>query len=151
MLEKLGDGEKNKIILVIDASVIVKWFVEEEYSREARFLKTTYVEGLIDIAVPSILYYEVLNALKYSGGFGEEELKDIARILENFQLNTYELNGEYALKTIEYAMRKGVTVYDASYVALADLLNTILYTADYKLINKINNPNLVKHISLFKI
>lgn len=49
------------------------------------------------------------------------------------------------------AVRKGVTIYYASYVAPAYMLDTVLYTADEKLIGKIGDPNTVKHIaSLFK-
>lgn len=70
--------------IVVDTSVVVKWFVEEEYSREARLLRDAYANGLIDIVAPSLLPYEVLNALKYSGAFGEEELKEIAKTLEDF-------------------------------------------------------------------
>ncbi len=141
--------ERGKV--VADASVIVKWFVEEEHSREARLLRDAYAEGVLDIAVPTLLPYEVLNALKYSGGFGEEELKEVAKTLDEFQLTYYELTGRLAELAVEIAMRKGVTVYDASYVALAKLLNTVIYTADTKLIQKIRDPGLVKHIAEFKV
>ena len=56
--------------VVVDASVVVKWFIEEEFSREARLLRDAYADGLVDIVTPSLLPYEVLNALKYSGAFG---------------------------------------------------------------------------------
>jgi len=141
--------ERKKV--VTDASVIVKWFVEEEYSREARLLREAYAAGTVDIAVPSLLPFEVLNTLKYSGGFGEEELKEVSTVLDDFQFTTYELTEELARNSIEIAMRKGVTIYDASYVALAKLLKTTAYTADTKLIRKINNPTLVKHIMELKI
>ena len=69
---------------MVDASVVVKWFVEEEHSREARLLRDAYANGVIDLAAPSLLPYEILNALKYSGAFGEDELKEVARTLEDF-------------------------------------------------------------------
>ncbi len=144
----MAGGEKN--VLVVDASVVVKWFVLEEYSDEAGLLKRAYVEGLVDLASPSLLLYEVLNALKYSAAFGEDELKRIARVLEDYQFTLYPLQGELAQKTVEIAMRKGVTIYDASYVALAHMLDTVLYTADEKLIGKIGDPNTVEHIASFK-
>ena len=40
--------------VVVDASVVVKWFVGEEYSREARLLRDAYASGLIDVAAPSL-------------------------------------------------------------------------------------------------
>jgi predicted nucleic acid-binding protein len=144
----MAGREKN--VLVVDASVVVKWFVLEEYSDEARLLRRAYVEGLVDLAAPSLLLYEVLNALKYSAAFGEDELKKVARVLEDYQFTLYPLQGEMAQKTVEIAMRKGVTIYDASYVALAYMLDTMLYTADEKLIGKIGDPDTVKHIASFK-
>ncbi|MCS7385775.1 MAG: type II toxin-antitoxin system VapC family toxin [archaeon GB-1867-005] len=141
--------ERAKV--VVDASVICKWFVEEDYSREAGLLRDAYASGLIDVVVPSLVYYEVLNALKYSGEFGEDELKEVARILEDCQFTEFSLKGGVALKAVEIAMRKGLTLYDASYAALAYELNAVLYTADEKLIGKIDDPERVRHIRRFRV
>ncbi len=144
-----GDKEMEGATVVVDASVAVKWFVEEEYSDKARLLMEAYAQGVIDIAAPSILPYEVLNALKYSGAFGEDELKEAAQILDDLQLTLYGLEGDLGWITVEIAMRKGITIYDASYVALATLLEAPLYTADEKLIEKTRGINLVKHITTY--
>lgn len=136
---------------VVDASVVVKWFIEEEYSREARLLRDAYVDGILDLAAPELLPFEVLNALRYSGVYGEDELKEIATALDDFQLELFRLEGRLALYTVEIAMRKGVTVYDASYVSLAKLLGTVLYTADEKLIRKTRDLKIVRHISEFSV
>ncbi len=135
--------------VVVDASVVVKWFVEEEYSEEARLLKDAYSSGVFDIAAPSLLHYEVLNALKYSGAFGEDELKKVASILEDFQITLFELSGELASKTVELAMRKGITVYDASYAALAEMLGSVGYTADEKLLKKVGGR--LRHVKDVKV
>ena len=105
----------------------------------------------MNIAAPSLLPYEVLNALKYSGAFGEEELKEIAEILEDFQINLFNLQDKLAAKSVEIAMRKGLTIYDASYLALAQILDTTLYTADEKLIRKTKGLDIAKHIVHFEI
>ena len=131
---------------VVDASVIVKWFVDEEYSDKALLLERNYVEKNIDIIVPELLYYEVLNALKYSHHFGEDELKDVLRALVDYQFDTRNLSGEIGEKTIELAMRKGITVYDAAYVAIALSEKIYLWTADEKLIKKLEDLNIIKHI-----
>jgi len=128
--------------IVVDASVVVKWFVEERYGREALTIRNS---------LPSLLYLEVLNALKYSGAFGEDELKRIARILEDYQFTAYELEGAYAEKTVEVAMRKGMTIYDASYMALALIEEADLYTADEKLLMKTRGLKMVKHLKDFEI
>ena len=141
--------ERGKI--VVDASVIVKWFVEEKYSKEALIIRDSFTEGLVDIVAPSLLYFEVLNALKYSGAFGEDELKKVARILEDYQFTVYELRGAYAEKAVEIAMRKGITIYDASYVALALIEETELYTADEKLLTKTQDLEIAKHLRNFNL
>ncbi|MEQ9715814.1 MAG: hypothetical protein ABGF52_09810 [Candidatus Asgardarchaeum sp.] len=45
------------IRVVLDASVIVKWFVKEIYSDIALKLREDYLKGKIDIIVPSLVYY----------------------------------------------------------------------------------------------
>jgi len=127
----------------------VKWFVEEKYSKEALIIRDSFTEGLVDIVVPSLLYFEVLNALKYSGAFGEDELKKVARILEDYQFTIYELKGAYAEKAVEIAMRKGISIYDASYVALALIEGVDLYTADEKLLTKTQDLGITKHLRNF--
>lgn len=137
--------------IVADASVIVKWFVKEEYSKEALIMRDSFVEGLIEIIAPPLLHFEVLNALKHAGAFGEDELKEVARILEDYQFVIKQFSSNYAEKTIEIAMRKGITVYDASYVALALTEGAELYTADEKLLAKTRDLNVTRRIAEFKI
>lgn len=135
--------------LVSDASVIVKWFIEEEYSDKALKLRDMHVNGEIIIAAPELLLFEVLNALKYSDLFKEEELKSAALSLSSYGIELFSLRGKLIEKTVEIAVEKDVTIYDASYVALAATLNTKLYTADQKLVEKLGQKykKIVLHIS----
>jgi len=57
--------EKEKI--VIDASVIAKWYLEEEFSGQATELRDAFGTGRVSILAPSLLYYETLNALSTAG------------------------------------------------------------------------------------
>ena len=50
MEQRGGDQKVERGEVVVDASVVIKWFVEEEYSREARLLRDTYANGLVDLA-----------------------------------------------------------------------------------------------------
>ena len=45
--------------VVVDASIVVKWFVEEEWSREARMLKDDYAAGEVDLIAPALMPFEV--------------------------------------------------------------------------------------------
>ena len=144
------EGETRRLV-VVDASVVAKWFLEEEYSVEARLLRDAYVEGLIDLAAPELLPFEVLNALRYSRAYSPGELVEAARALTDFQIALYRLEGRYAERTVELAVEKGITVYDASYVALAAELGTVLYTADEKLLARTRDLGLVRHIAEYRV
>jgi len=92
---------------VVDASVCAKWYLDEEYSDRARLLRDEFVKGQIAITVPSLLFYETLNALRYSRAFDEKELPVVADSL-----------------------------YDAAYVALSEHLRALFYTVDKKLLDR---------------
>jgi len=134
--------------VVADASVIVKWFIEEEYSDKALLLRDKHVNGDVRIAVPTILSFEVLNALKYSKLFNKGELTEISYSLARYGFEIHNLRDKFAEKTVEISIEKDITIYDASYVALAIILGTKLYTADKKLIEKTKDEytNAVLHI-----
>ncbi len=46
-------------------------------------------------------------------------MKEIPEALGAYSLDLYPLRGNYAEKTLEFPFENGVTVYDASYIALA--------------------------------
>jgi len=119
--------------VVADASVIVKWFVDEIHSEMARKLRDEYINGSIEIIAPELMPYEVLNALKYTKLFTKEELVMIAKSLTLYGFRLYPLAGKIAERTVEIAMERDLTIYDASYIALAEDQNAKLYTADKKL------------------
>ena len=124
---------------VVDASIVVKWFVEEEDSDKALKLRDRYVDGELRIAAPELLIFEVLNALHYKKLFSESELKEVSEALEAYSLNLYPLKGDYAEKTVEVAFKNDITIYDAAYVALAMIRGTHMYTADEKLVRKMKH------------
>jgi len=137
-------------LIVVDASVVVKWFVEEDFSKDADRIRYDYLNQLIDIAVPSLLRYEVLNALRYSYAFGEDELKEIGKVLDDYQFLTIPLIEEYLDETIRRALKHGITIYDASYIAIGDVRNCEVYTADNKLLNKVGYDPILKHVKNYK-
>ncbi len=134
--------------IVVDTSVVVKWFIDEMYSENARKIRDEYVNGTVDLVAPELMPFEVLNALRYSGLFEKDELIMVAKSLELYGFELYPLSGNLAENTVKIAVEKDVTIYDAAYVALAMELNTNLYTADEKLIKRVE-LEFVKHVSEF--
>jgi predicted nucleic acid-binding protein len=139
--------EKPQEVIVADASVILKWFVREEHTNNARKLRNDYTNRLIDIAAPELLPFEVLNALRYNSEFGEKDLIQSAEILKQYSFWLFPLLGKLAEKTVENALKHGITIYDSAYLSLANLENKTFYTADEKLLAKLEDETFAHHIS----
>ena len=131
----------------MDASVCAKWFLDEEYSDRARLLRDSFVKGTLGISVPSLLFYETLNALRYSRAYNERELGSAAVSLSKYGFEVWEPKGEMYKETAHISMRHGVSVYDASYIALSNHLKLYFYTADSELLEKF--PRVARHVKSF--
>ncbi len=126
-------------IKVLDANVIIKWYVDEDYSDLALLIRDRFINRDLDLMVPSLVYFEVLNGLKYTGDFNKDDLNIVAESLENYGFNIISPKNEIRSKMIEIAMNFEFTIYDAIYVAIAIEKKTQLYTADEKIKKKLPN------------
>lgn len=131
---------------VVDASVVAKWFLEERHSEEARVLRDSFAKGILSLAVPSLLFYETLNVLRYTGLYTEDELAEVPKALSEYGFEVWAPSGKLLEETASMSLRYDITVYDASYVALAVHLDIPLYSADMELVKK----ELASHITSFK-
>jgi predicted nucleic acid-binding protein len=124
----------------------VKWFNREEDTEKALEVKEQYEKGSIDLAEPELLAYELGNSLRYDPNFGMEDTRQALSALEKLQMPTQPVTGELASRTVESAYLYGLTICDSAYVALADMMNTTLYTADTELLDKVSKPY-VRHLT----
>ena len=118
------------MIYVLDASVLVKWFVKEPDTPQALALKTTYLEGSCDLTSLDFSILEVANALQRSKGFTAAEIKRCCDELYALELDLVALLPDLIHAAVDLAAKWNVTVYDAAYVALAQELGARLVTAD---------------------
>ncbi len=136
--------------IILDASVIVKWFVDEEFTDKSLQILDDYIKGKITVYSIQLMPYEVSNALRYNPAIGKEELIRVGLALRKFQIALYPiLDGLYE-SAINIAIDSGTTVYDAAYLSLAIEMNAPLYTADQKFMNKLGERYRVVHISSYK-
>ncbi len=131
----------------MDASVCAKWFLDEEYSDNARLLRDSFVTGRLGISVPSLLFYETLNALRYSGLYDERELGLAAESLSKYGFDVWSPKGRVYSESAHVSIGHDVSVYDASYVALSMLLRAPFYTVDRELLEKF--PRVARHLKGF--
>ena len=134
----------NKSI-IIDASVAAKWLLPDEEDFAANLIKKKFAERAISISVPVFIFYEVNNLLKSAILNGRLDAKKAVSLYEaflDFDFTIY--SSKQLLKaTLKKAIELSISSYDASYVVLAEHLQTPLYTADEKLVKKASS-SLVK-------
>ncbi|HXF72959.1 MAG TPA: type II toxin-antitoxin system VapC family toxin [Actinomycetota bacterium] len=104
--------------VVLDASVVLKWFAptDEAGEAEARVLREQYLAGQLEIIVPSLLYLELLNVTGRRWGWDERALLDLATNLEALGFEPVEPG----IHRVAAWVARGLAAYDASYVAVAE-------------------------------
>lgn len=129
---------------VVNASVVVKLFVPEQGSATVRvLLRPAGDRDAVTRAAPDLLYLECANVF----------WKRVRRGLMSASQARTGVTGLLALdlriwpaevlveRALELVIDLDVTVYDASYLALADLLAIPLVTADATLVRKAGGPS----------
>lgn len=134
-------GKRNKKMakrtLVLDASVIIKWFTQEEKKEQAIKLRESYINGEIEIVVPDLILYEISNALRFNPNFQEKDIKEAVQSLFDIEINIIVPIPEILERAVEIAYSKELTIYDAIYIALSQIIDFDFITADKELYEKI--------------
>jgi len=121
-------ARRNEI--VVDSSVVVKWFSDEEKTSEALALRDSHVEGQLSLLTTPLLTCEVANALRYKPDQDPERYDNAMVQLSRLHLDENPIDLQLLSRSGEIAFKCGVTIYDAVPVALATLTKTRCITAD---------------------
>ncbi|MEM2942694.1 MAG: type II toxin-antitoxin system VapC family toxin [Candidatus Bathyarchaeia archaeon] len=116
--------------LVVDASVVAKWFNTEELSNKAVEVKDAFVRGALKLVAPIHIIYEVGNSVWMNAQLTDEDASDAIASLMRIDLNLLTPDIERARRAMEIARLKKTTFYDATYLQAAEELKTALLTAD---------------------
>ncbi len=117
---------------IVDASIAVKWFVEEEGSEKALSLRNEHINGSSVLIVPDLFFIEVINAFRYKTK-NKEFLKKVNDDLWKIQLKVQKINQYILDKASEIALDYDMSIYDSIYVALSQIYGCPIYTSDKKL------------------
>lgn len=115
---------------VVDASVVAKWFNEEEYSDKAVKLKDLHAKGVIELIAPVHVIYEVGNSIWKNKQLSTEDAKEAIAALIQLDLTLISPTRESVKRAMEIARDKNMTFYDAVYIELAERYRVPLITAD---------------------
>lgn len=121
--------------MILDTSVVAKWFLEEEGTDKALKIRDDYVHGKIDVEIPDLLIYELANVLRYKG-FTGEEIKRAIKSIYDMDFLIISPTPFLLYMATNIALNAGITVYDAVYIALGLYFNTKVITADRELYEK---------------
>jgi predicted nucleic acid-binding protein len=130
---------------VVDANVTVKLFVIEEFSPQAWRLFHSGIAGpSLRICVPDLLYLECANILlKYTR---RSAYPTVSAFESLARLRTLGLRfvraADFLPLILELALAYNLSSYDASYAALAQVLQVPFVTADGRLIRKLDGSGI---------
>lgn len=132
-------------VFVVDASLVIKWFVPEIHSEAAR----RWLDASHDYVAPDLLFSEVGNVVwkkvrrkELDETEGRLLVIDLAQVAVETVATRSLLQDAFAL-----ALTAGITVYDAMYLTLAVRLETEVITGDDRFADKIaEHPLLVPHV-----
>lgn len=116
------------------------WFVPEKYSDKALKLMEQYSNGALEIIAPTLICYEVANALRFHPYYrlSQKELLKAIAALRDMQI-AVEPTTKIWSKAFEMTVLNGISVYDAIYLATSMSFNTKLFTSDEGLIEKLSD------------
>lgn len=123
-------------LLVVDASVAVKWFVtrDEEAVEEAAALLAAHARSECSLVGPSLLVHELTSALRRR----RTEVPDLAAATDvffDFSVPLVPPDRELVVSAARLCAERSLSTSDATYAALALMLRCELATADGRLAN----------------
>ena len=128
--------------VVLDASVILKWYLpDEDQSEEALDLLKRYISDDLEIIAPSLLEYEVINGLivaRKRTRLGDDAILSAIEGFGNLGIRLLGFSGQYA-RLIYFCNTYRRSAYDASYLSVAESEKIPFITADealYKAVKK---------------
>jgi predicted nucleic acid-binding protein len=128
-------------VVVLDTSVIIKWFRQGEVlASQALTLRDAHVEGQVIISVPWLAIYEVANVLRYKGDLATSQVQEAVQSLFEMELEWALPSGTTIRRAVEIARVYETTVYDATFVTLAEMLKANFVTADEQLARRLGLP-----------
>jgi predicted nucleic acid-binding protein len=130
---------------VVDASVLVKWFLyHQEVDRDrALALRDLHISGRSTMFIPQLALLEVLNAVRFSPKAKEDDGELALEALRDLHLEVKPPEFDLLRKTNAIAWAYKVTIYDALYVALAEQVGYPLITADEAMVKKLKGHSIV--------
>jgi predicted nucleic acid-binding protein len=121
--------------LIIDASVAIKWVIEEDDSDQADRLRG------VDMAAPGLLRIEAANVLRTfvaREAMSANQAVELFALLQNAPVVVFDHDEPLERRALELGLALRHPVYDCVYLALAERLDRVLVTADRRFLRTLS-------------
>lgn len=134
---------------VIDASVLIKFYVPEILFDRAEDLFGKAEKREILLIAPDLIYPETGNILWKKHRLKELTAPEVDEIIESIESIPIRIEPSKPLLklAVDLALVYKITVYDALYLAIAQIYESKLITADKRLTNVLKNTSLEGNIA----
>lgn len=138
----------GRVTIVIDTSVVAKWFFDEPQSEAADQILEALKQEKLMLVAPDLLVYELANFLWKRVKSNKINQEQARGVMAKFERLTIEMTPADVLgnEALRIACDTGCTAYDGAFVVLAANLNCCLVTADKKFTNLLENHSYGDHI-----
>jgi len=134
----VNETSRDSPYLVVDASVSLKWVLDDEDGVVASIaLRDDAHRGQIQMVAPSLWLYEVTNALVVAYLKRRVDLQQGSLALALLVDQGVRMADPEPMDCLEIATSFEISGYDAAYLALAETLETELWTGDRRLFEKV--------------
>ena len=120
--------------IVIDGSIAVMRIRREPGWEVVNLRVAAWQRDGAQLMVPSHFWLELTNALVRRHRMTGEHLIEAVHRLDEVGLTTIELDRPLLLLTMDLAERRDLTMYDAAYLAIAESLGGLVFSADRELV-----------------
>jgi len=124
--------------VIVDASVILNAYFPDETQEQAQALIRDHVIGYLQLEAPSLLLYEVTNAVLQARRRGRVSEEQADEILSSFDGLGIALKPVTWQQMFPLAIRFDRSAYDAAYLALAEETGQPLVTGDSRMYNAVH-------------
>ncbi|MBI4286396.1 MAG: type II toxin-antitoxin system VapC family toxin [Chloroflexi bacterium] len=125
-----------KKAICIDASLLIAWFLPEQYSHVVADLMQTWERDGVELIAPPLFHAEVTSVLREQVYFGKLLPEDGEKAFFHYQQTGVKSINGVGLQQKAWELAKRLNLpraYDMQYLAVAELADCELWTADKKL------------------
>lgn len=125
--------------MIVDASVVLCAFFPDEQQAQAQALIRDHVSGHVRLVAPTLLLYEVTNAVLQAVRRGRITDEQGEAILGAFEGLGIEMRPVTWQQMLPLARRFDRSAYDAAYLALAEARGESLVTGDLRMYHAVRD------------